>query len=350
MLQSIRLIKKLLYTLMGMVLFMAPTVYAATVPVTYENYGEAQATMQMNDYQELAHGINKWYHFEMPVSIKNQPTIRMNRDTLYSIAVVNVTKEAVITLPKNGKRYMSLLVYNELGYTNKIYYGKGSYKLTPENVGSDYALLIVRTLVDANNPKDIRAVNALQDKLVIKSNDSKSFTMKDWDMTSYTKMYNSLVKLFALLPDASNMFGKKENVDPTRFLIGTAGGFGGLPDTEAVYLNRVPKLLDKSLTMTLKDVPVDGFWSFTVYNKEGYLFSSKHGLPSLNNLTATPSKDGAYTLYFGNCEKYKENCLAIEDGWNFVVRLYQPREEIISGEWTLPELMPIPKSKQAKQN
>ena len=83
--------------------------------------------------------------------------------------------------------------------------------------------------------------------------------------------------------------------------------------------------------MTLKVVPVDGFVSFSLYNKEGFFFQSDSGLPSLNNVTAQKNPDNSFTVYFGGCDTRKINCLALKDGWNFVVRLYQPRKEILNG-------------------
>jgi hypothetical protein len=32
------------------------------------------------------------------------------------------------------------------------------------------------------------------------------------------------------------------------------------------------------------------------------------------------------------------NCLPIMEGWNSVVRLYQPGSEILDGEWTFPAI------------
>ena len=312
----------------------------ANIPVTIDNYAQAVTSMQMNDYQKLASGVNKWYYFRTPVSIAKQPTIRMNRDTLYSFAVINVSKGATITLPDVGKRYISLMVSNEYGYTNLVYYGKGTYKLNPKNVGSDYAFVIVRTLVDANNPKDVEAVNKLQDSYKLNAEDDKAYKMPKWEMASYKKTFDMLAALFALEPNTDNMFGTKETVDPVGLLLGAAGGFGGLPSKDAQYLNVTPPKGD-AFKMVLKDVPVEGFWSISIYNKEGYFFDSKYGAPSINDVIATPSKDGSYTLYFGNCENQKTNCLAIEDGWNFIMRLYQPEEAITSGEWKMPALTPI---------
>jgi hypothetical protein len=33
--------------------------------------------------------------------------------------------------------------------------------------------------------------------------------------------------------------------------------------------------------------------------------------------------------------------LPITPGWNYMVRLYQPRQKILSGEWTFPEAQPV---------
>ncbi len=308
--------------------------------VNYQNFAHVQSSMQMNDYQKLAGGVNKWYSFRTPVSIAKQPTIRMNRDTLYSGAVVNVSKGATISLPDSGDRYMSLMTVNEDGYTNFIHYGQGEYELNPANVGSDYAFVIVRTLVDPHNPQDIEAVNKLQDAYKITAKNNKAYKMPKWEMASYTKTFDMLIDLFALEDSTKGMFGSKETADPIGLLLGAAAAFGALPSEGAHYLNVTPQKGD-AFKMVLKDVPVKGFWSISIYNKNGYFFESKYGAPSISNIIATPNKDDSYTLYFGNCENEKTNCLAIEDGWNFIMRLYQPEEAITSGEWKMPALTPI---------
>ncbi len=313
----------------------------ANIPVTIDNYAQAVTSMQMNDYQKLASGVNKWYYFRTPVSIAKQPTIRMNRDTLYSFAVINVSKGATITLPDVGKRYISLMVSNEYGYTNLVYYGKGTYKLNPKNVGSDYAFVLVRTLVDANDAKDVKAVNNIQDNLKIVSQSNIAFKLPNWDMASYKENFDSLLELFSILPNAEKTFGSKEEVDPVRFLLGATGGFAGLPSKDAKYINISPDQSGKAYKIVMKDVPVDGFWSFSIYDKDGYFFDSEYGAPSINNIIATPDENGEYPIYFGNCEKEDVNCLAIKDGWNFVVRLYRPEEAILSGKWELPALEQI---------
>lgn len=87
----------------------------------------------------------------------------------------------------------------------------------------------------------------------------------------------------------------------------------------------------------MREVPVDGFWSVTVYNEDGYFTPNPHNAYSLNNITAQRGADGRITIQFGGCDTTPTNCLPITPGWNYLVRLYRPRAEILNGQWTFPE-------------
>jgi hypothetical protein len=91
----------------------------------------------------------------------------------------------------------------------------------------------------------------------------------------------------------------------------------------------------------VKDVPVDGFWSVTVYNAEGYFQPNEYNAYSFNNITANNGADGSVTIQFGGCDGKIVNCLPIMPGWNYVVRLYRPHAEILDGTWTFPPAQPI---------
>jgi hypothetical protein len=62
---------------------------------------------------------------------------------------------------------------------------------------------------------------------------------------------------------------------------------------------------------------------------------------SLNNLTATKNADGSTTVQFGGCDGRVANCLPIMPGWNYMVRFYRPRAEILDGRWSLAEAQPV---------
>ena len=83
------------------------------------------------------------------------------------------------------------------------------------------------------------------------------------------------------------------------------------------------------------DVPVDGFWSISVYNAEGFFEPNEQGAYSVNNITAARNDDGSVTVRFGGSG---DNSLPVTEGWNYLVRLYRPRPEILTGAWNFPTL------------
>ena len=85
---------------------------------------------------------------------------------------------------------------------------------------------------------------------------------------------------------------------------------------------------------------MDAFWSVTIYNEDGYIEENPMGAYSFNNVTAAPNDDGSITIYFGGCEDRRVNCLPISEGWNYAVRMYEPRPEILDGSWTFPRIEP----------
>ena len=139
------------------------------------------------------------------------------------------------------------------------------------------------------------------------------------------------------------MFGPPSEVDPVRHLIGTAMAFGGNPEKDALYLNITPDRNDGGTVykLSVKDVPVDGFWSIIVYNAKGYLQKNPYDAYSLNSITAQKSADGSVAIQFGGCDGKIPNCLPTMQGWNYMVRLYRPYDEILSGKWKFPEAQPV---------
>ncbi|MGL3805673.1 DUF1214 domain-containing protein [Paeniglutamicibacter sp. R2-26] len=280
-------------------------------------------------------GTGVWSHGRVPTAIDNQPIIRMNRDTLYSAAVVDISEGAVLGIPEVGDRYVSVMVVNQDHYINRVFHTPGDHKLTVEEFGTGFAMVAARILVDPEDPADVAEVNALQDALRISSTSTRQFRLPPYDEASVTATRNALLELAKGLGGLERCFGTKQEVDPVRHLIGAAVGWGGLPESEASYINVAPDLPADRYSLTVKEVPVDGFWSLSLYNAEGYFEENPEAAYSVNNITGVPNADGSITINFGGSAD-EPNALPIMEGWNYLVRLYRPRAEVREGRWSFP--------------
>jgi hypothetical protein len=313
------------------------------LPVTVDNFIRAETDLYFGEVVKKG-GLGKFEHNRDPLPIDKQTVIRTNRDTLYSGAVFDLDAGPVtITLPDAGKRFMSMQVINEDEYTPAVIYTPGSHTFTCNQIGTRYVMMAVRTLVDPENPKDVEQVHALQDAITVSQKSTGHFETPEWDLASHKKVREALLALATDLSDTSRMFGTKEQVEPVRRLIGAASAWGGNPEKEAMYLNVTPGKNDGTAIYRLhvKAVPVDGFWSISVYNAKGYYEQNQYNAYALNNLTAKKDADGSVTVQFGGCDGKMANCLPIMPGWNYMVRLYRPRPEVLNGTWIFPEARPV---------
>ncbi|MGA7781298.1 MAG: DUF1254 domain-containing protein [Paraburkholderia sp.] len=321
----------------------AAAVSGASVPVTVDNFVRAESDLYIGSLAKQG-GMGKLLHRREPASIDHQTVIRLNRDTLYSSGVFDLDAGPVtVTMPDPGKRFMSMQVINEDHYVPNVFYGAGAHTLTRDSVGTRYVVVAIRTLVDPANPDDINQVHALQDAITVSQSGPGKLEFPHWDAQSQKKVRDALLILATTLPDFKKAFGTKEEVDPVRHLIGTAAAWGGNPDKDATYLNITPLKNDGKTVYRLKvkDVPVDAFWSVSVYNAKGYFQKNAYNAYTLNDLTAKKDADGSISVQFGGCNGQIANCLPIVAGWNYTVRLYRPRAEILSGAWTFPEPTPV---------
>ena len=313
-------------------------------PVNAGNFVRAETDMYFSrSVKDGAFGQLK--HSREPTPIDQQKVVRMNRDTLYSSGVFDLDAGPVtITLPDAGKRFMSLQAISQDHYTGDVVYAPGRYAYDRAKVGTRYMQVIVRTLVNAQDPADVRAAQRMQDAIQVEQATKGRFEVPQWDAVSQTKARNALEALGSLGGLGPKSFGRKEDVDPIAHLIGTARGWGGNPPTAAVYQSATPKANDGKTVhkLVVKDVPVDGFWSISVYNAEGFFEKNALDAYSLNNQIAKPGADGSYTIQFGGCQQATPNCLPIAPGWNYAVRLYRPRQPILDGSWTMPPAQPVP--------
>jgi hypothetical protein len=314
-----------------------------TMPVTVENFSRAESDLYMSVVALKEDGFGKFEHHREVSPVDAQTVIRQNRDTLYSAAVFDLDAGPVtFTLPDAGKRFMSLQVINEDMYSPPTIYAPAKRTFIRKDVGTRYMLIGVRTLVDPNDPADMDKVHALQDLLKVEQKSAGKFEVPKWDPVSQKKVRDALIVLGTTLTDTSHAFGLKNEVDPIQHLVSAAATWGGNPRKDAIYLTVTPPKNDGNTVykLNVKDVPVDAFWSISLYNADGYFQKNDLNAYSLNNITSKKSADGSVAIQFGGCEANVPNCLPIVKGWNYTVRLYRPRAEVLSGKWSFPEAQP----------
>ena len=315
-----------------------------TVPVTVENFIRAESDLYLSAVALKEDGFGKFEHKRVLSPIDNQTVIRQNRDTLYSAAVFDLYAGSVtITLPDAGKRFMSMQLISEDQYTLPAMYAPVKHVVTKKEIGTRYVLVGVRTLVNPAEPADMEKAHALQDAIkVSQPGGPGKFEVPKWDPASQKKIREALLVLATTLKDTSKAFGTKGQVDPVQRLIGAASAWGANPPEDAIYLNVVPDKNDGKTIykMTVKDVPVDGFWSVSLYDERGYYEKNDLNAYTLNNITSQKNADGSIAIQFGGCDGKSPNCLTTMPGWNYMVRLYRPRPEIFNGTWKFPEAQP----------
>ena len=313
-----------------------------SVPVTVDNFIRAESDMYFDLLLKRSGGqMGKMQHAREPVP-PNSGVVRDNRDVIASTGVFDLdVGETTIMLPDPGKRFMSILVINQDHYTPVAKFGAGSYTLTRQNVGTRYAFVGIRIFADPQDPKDMQATHTLQDAIkVSQPGGPGKFEVPDWDKASQKKVRDALIALGRSMPDYTGAFGTKEQVNPVRHLIGTAIGWGGNPESVARYLNVTPTLNDGKTIYKLHvppDVPVDAFWSVSLYDADGHFQENPYNAYNLNSVTTKRNADRSVDIQFGGCDGKILNCLPIMPGWNYTVRLYRPRPEILNGTWKFPE-------------
>jgi hypothetical protein len=312
-----------------------------SVVVDVENFVRAESDLMFSRLAAQSGAVGQWFHHRRPAPIDDQPIIRLNRDTLYSSCVLDVSRTARITVPDGGDRYISVMIVNQDHYVPAVFHEAGEYDLSAEEHGSPYVVAAARILVDPSDPDDVAAVNALQDQFAVEAVSNEPFVLLDYDEASHTATRAALIELSRGLPDFRGAFGRVGEVDPVRRLLGAAAGWGGLPEYEAQYLNVEPGLPVGAYRLRMADVPVDAFWSISVYNADGFFEPNAAGVYNLNSVTTTPDADGATTINFGDEPDGRPNFIPVPDGWNFLIRLYRPRPEALDGTWAPPAVVPV---------
>lgn len=315
---------------------LAATPAVAQQAVTVDNFTRAETHFYMQAKADQG-CFATLCHDRAPIAVESQNIIRLNRDTPYSQGVFDLTTPLTIEMPETGDRFQSLMVINEDHYIKLVSYDAGPITLTQDMVGTRYAYLGIRTFMDPNNPVDMEEGRRAQDAIRITQEAPGVLDLPDWNQDQRAGLHDALLTVGRYMPDSKRALGDVTEVDPVRHLVATSVGWAGNRMQDALYLMEVPDANDgnTAYTLTVPEVPVDGFWSVTVYNADGFYEAPETAI-SVNNVTADKDADGQVTIRFGG-DPSAPNHLRIMPGWNYTVRLYRPRPELLDGSWTFPK-------------
>ncbi len=315
---------------------LAATPASAQQAVTVDNFKRAETHYYMQAKADQG-CFAILCHDRAPIAVESQDIIRLNRDTPYSQGVFDLTTPLTIEMPDTGDRFQSLMVINEDHYIKLVSYDPGTITLTQDMVGTRYVYLGVRTFMDDKNPADMEEGRKAQDAIRITQEAPGVLDLPDWNQDQRAGLHDALLAVGRYMPDSKRALGDVTEVDPVRHLVATSVGWAGNRMQDALYLMEEPAANDGTtpFTLTVGEVPVDGFWSVTVYNSDGFYEAPEDAI-SVNNVTAEKDADGQVTLHFGG-DPSAPNYLRIMPGWNYTVRLYRPRPELLDGSWTFPK-------------
>lgn len=311
--------------------------------VTPESYPTNETSRQILKSQDLV-GVNNFNHKPQLTPTDSQPVVRMNRDTYYSMAVIDVSQGASITMPEipEGK-YMSIQPVTEDHRIQAMQYGPGTFDLTT-HIGT-HLYVVVR--LDATFTE--AEAKEIHDKMSISANSNKPFTAMPVNEESFTTVENALkAKMPSVIErdgvdalkgmftdprdDSSKLFTQE------KYELGAALGWGGAQMVDNIYELSGNYAADRCYQLTFEDPKNLAFWSITVYNKKGFMFND---LANFSSNTAEANDDGTYTISFG-CGPDAPNNMEIanpSDVFNIAVRHYQPSKRVFEDDYRLVPLM-----------
>lgn len=289
----------------------------------------------------------------------NQTVVRMNQDVLYSAMVMDLRKSpVVIALPSveiTNRRYVSLQIISETHNSSDVAY-EGTHTISLDSVGTPFAMAIVRVGVKRNDAYDESKAWEVQDAIRVSQDDggpgsfSPDVVYNATDVDAMRKSLRELKHYFR--PTDAERLGDRHNLDRLAQLMGAASGWGGLRAEDATYSIHFPPSSSSSeeddgggdaknyvIHIPPEGVPLigNGFWSVTVYDKDGFLQPQA----SVNSTTATVEEDGSIIIgivHDSNRDDAFTNVIAqAGPGWSYTVRIYRPGRAVLDGTFKFPE-------------
>jgi hypothetical protein len=304
--------------------------------VTRDNFIRAESDRMFGDFLKPSGGVNQFFHIRAPTPLDQQTVVRMNRDTIYSVSIIDASEGGTFTLPPApDRRYISVHFIDNDHYDLGAINTPGTHPI-PKTDGHIAALVRIQVF-NPNDAEEIARLNAWQNGLKVNAKAHRAFAPGIWDKASMDAIRNELEVPCRRFPNFEKAMMPRGQAEAEQRLCAAAAGWGLLPASQATYFSYPGDHPIAECRSATYQVPKNGaFWSIQVYDKTGFIASENS---TLNSSRAKLNPDGSFTAYFGSKKLCGDvpNRLDVSEGWNFMMRVYKPDPEtVLGGRYKLP--------------
>jgi hypothetical protein len=261
---------------------------------------------------------------------KKAPTVQMNHDSLYSVAITKVVDGKIsFEIPENVHVYTSVQVIDQYGHGQHYIVTKGKHTVDVDTTdGTTHAFLIFRSGLE----KGMDAAKANQDKLTTWGLVSGDYEVPNYDFDAVDAKTDEL---------RSEVTGKafyytfprneKDVTDRHQWNLENALGWGGaspIANEANLYTNSKMFEGSKCMTTTFMNPESVYFSSITAYNAQRYLFEDED-VKSVNSNTWTVNSDNTVTVSFNCGDDALNNITTKGQDYTFTVRYYGVTEPVL---------------------
>ncbi len=291
---------------------------AAQLTVTEQNFTHAETARNFRNW--ASRGATKQFvkMQGLPPRGKAAPTVQMNDDTLYGVAIVKAVDGKVSFSIPETNNYMAVQVVTERGHGQHYVVEDGQYNL---DVESQYAFLIYRSGTEGgieNSVAQLDKVNVADFKF------ATDYQVQPYDydeverwVKKYTEEVNAMPKFTYTFPRTSDKV-----TDLHQWNLENAAGWGGASPEAFVgnkYANSPKMKAEVCYTSIFNDPESKFFTSITAYDADKYLME---GVNNINSHTWEKNSDGTITVSFNCGADAKNNIDTKGNDFTFTSRYY----------------------------
>ncbi|MGF1751743.1 MULTISPECIES: hypothetical protein [Vibrio] len=295
-----------------------PVTSAQTIKITEQNFTHAETARNYRNWAKkgATHQFVKMQG--LPPRGKAAPTVQMNDDTLYGVAIVKAVDGFVtFSIPKTNN-YMAVQVVTERGHGQHYVVEDGHYSVSVE---SEYAFVLYRS----GTENGIAEAKAELDKIDTSDfNFATDYQVQPYNyddveawVQKYTREVNDMTNFTYTFPRTSDKV-----TDLHQWNLENAAGWGGA-SPEAFIGNKYsnsPKMKAATCYTTTFNNPENRFFtSITAYDSDKYLIE---GVRHISSNSWQENKDGTVTVSFNCGDTAKNNIDTKGQDFTFTSRHY----------------------------